>query len=644
MYTITETKTVPNYETIMYRVKIAVDTAEEIPTPLDEWAVGSEMEVYENGGSRYKLGTDREWYPVNFKKGSGGGDNSEVADQVNQNTSSISLLTGRVSRIETNIGGHTVKSDVPEDAKFTDTVYDDSEVREDIEQNKTDILSVEEEIVNLKAQGVQQTPLFAESIEWLEENGDTSKLYLLPDGNIWAYAKGLVANKENQYNSDTAKFNVRLHPAYIGTENEPWRVCNGLVYVEIDGIDFTEKSSYIIRFNGVTIARHTNMGITGQVIFLNQSSATPWDLTGYSSSKYTDSTGSFVFNQDDNGYYIDLMDANPATDTKRIFFGICLADNTAINATNCENLFVECVPLTTYTTEYSWRDTGIAYVDENANTTIYVNGNTGDDTNVGKQSSPLKTIQKAIDRGANLILVESGVYSETVNIEIDNVHICLGSYPNFDTSVPKLEKIQVNNMIITNCNNITIENVEVIGNTASAFYAKNVSNLNMVECSAHDGSNIGFELYNVNGRFSGCTSYNLDYQGNPDDHVDGFNIHGYGYTEFINCSAWNCGDDGISHHDGCTGLISGGEFYGCGKGGVSSPTYGAEITIDGVYCHDNIYGIYAVSSGSKAYIKNCVLKNNSSHDLVVGSGVVGFAWNNIYDTKSLADGFIEFTT
>lgn len=149
MYTITETKTVPNYDTITYRVKIAVDTAEEIPIPLDEWAVGSEMEVYENSGSRYKLGTDREWYPVNFKKGSGGGDNSEVADQVNQNTSSISLLTGRVSRIETNIGGHTVKSDVPENAVFTDTVYDDSEVREDIEQNKTDILLLGDKISSL---------------------------------------------------------------------------------------------------------------------------------------------------------------------------------------------------------------------------------------------------------------------------------------------------------------------------------------------------------------------------------------------------------------------------------------------------------------------------------------------------------------
>lgn len=43
---------------------------------------------------------------------------------------------------------------------------------------------VDSEITNLKAQGVQQTPLFANSIE---ECVDTSKVYVLPDGYIYAY-------------------------------------------------------------------------------------------------------------------------------------------------------------------------------------------------------------------------------------------------------------------------------------------------------------------------------------------------------------------------------------------------------------------------------------------------------------------------
>lgn len=485
---------------------------------------------------------------------------------------------------------------------------------------------------------------------------DTSKVYLGSNGNLWVYTKGFTEQKTNQYIPDTAKFNYRLHHSYIGTENETWRVGKGWMYIEIDGIDLTDKTSYIIRISGVEIIRHS-FGATGGVSFFNQPASTPFDLTGHTSSQYFDFTGNLVIHQDDAGYYFDLMDANPAADTVRCIFGITLADNVNISVVDCENLFIECVPLTTYIEEYNWRDTGIAYmnyvltdndttiiaekVDKKINAVMYVDGETGDDSNVGNQGSPLKTIQRAIDSGVSLILVKSGVYDETVTITRNRVHIYLYDYPNFSTDVPRLEKIQVNNMVIRNCNDVTVEDVEVIGNTVSAFYAKNVSNLNMVECTAHDGECIGFELYNVNGRFSGCTAYNLDHQGDALDHVDGFNIHGYGYTEFINCSAWNCGDDGISHHDGCTGLISGGEFYGCGKGGVSSPTNGAEVTVEDVYSHDNVYGIYAVSAGSKAYIKNCVLKNNT-YDLTVGQNVTGFAWNNIYNTKSIAEGFTEF--
>lgn len=48
---------------------------------------------------------------------------------------------------------------------------------------------VDGEIADSKAQGVQQTPLFAESEKWLNDNGDTAKLYVLPDGMIYAYSE-----------------------------------------------------------------------------------------------------------------------------------------------------------------------------------------------------------------------------------------------------------------------------------------------------------------------------------------------------------------------------------------------------------------------------------------------------------------------
>ena len=47
------------------------------------------------------------------------------------------------------LDGHTVKSNVPENAKFTDTVYDDTEIKAQIEKNETDISSLDDKISSL---------------------------------------------------------------------------------------------------------------------------------------------------------------------------------------------------------------------------------------------------------------------------------------------------------------------------------------------------------------------------------------------------------------------------------------------------------------------------------------------------------------
>lgn len=94
---------------------------------------------------------------------------------------------------------------------------------------------------------------------------------------------------------------------------------------------------------------------------------------------------------------------------------------------------------------------------------------------------------------------------------------------------------------------------------------------------------------------------------------DGYNMHGLGDTNFWNCDGHFNGDDGISHHDGCTGSINGGVWSNNGKGGISSPTYGAGVSIDGVWSHDNAYGIYAVADDkqeSKVVIKNSLITGN----------------------------------
>lgn len=362
---------------------------------------------------------------ANGKDGSNGQDGySPIATVTQTETGATITITDKNGTTTTNItngkdgkdgvdGANGEKGDTP--VKGTDYWTDEDK----------------EEIVGAVVGKAEFIPTYASTVD---DMTDTSKLYLGSNGNIWAYTEKLTENKVNQYVDDKAKYDVRLHPSYVGTENEPWRVCKGLVYVEIDGIDLTNKTSYIIRFSGVTVARHSAMGITGQVVFLDQSSSTQWDLTGYTSATYTDSTGKFVFKQDDNGYYIDLMDANPSADTKRIFFGICVADNTSVSSTDCENLFVECVPFTTYTPEYNWNDTGITYANyamTDADTTaiadklynykvVYVDGDAGNDANKGSQDSPMKSIQTAINSGAKTIYCKPGIYNEA--LQMNNIH------------------------------------------------------------------------------------------------------------------------------------------------------------------------------------------------------------------------------
>lgn len=277
------------------------------------------------------------------------------------------------------------------------------------------------------------------------------------------------------------------------------------------------------------------------------------------------------------------------------------------------------------------------------NVAVYVDGVNGDDTNDGSKNAPFKTIQKGVDSNKRFVYVAAGEYTETVYIDSrDDITIQPLTYPNFDKAVPNIPLIVINGentrargMQITNCGNVELINIHCDNCTQDSFYIKNVSYLDMVHCVASNNTEAdrnGFKLYNVNGVIRDCMAYNIV--------RDGFNIHGYGYTEFINCIAYNCGDDGISHHDGCTGLIWGGEYYNCGKGGVSSPTYGADVTIQGVYSHDNVYGIYVVSgegyATSKGKIANCVIKNNTRYDIYLG-GCEIIAWNNIYDTKSTVE-------
>lgn len=63
---------------------------------------------------------------------------------------------------------------------------------------------VDSEISDLKTQGIQQTPLFANNIEELEAIGDKTKMYVLPNGYIYAYLYSeIVTEPENEIPKST---------------------------------------------------------------------------------------------------------------------------------------------------------------------------------------------------------------------------------------------------------------------------------------------------------------------------------------------------------------------------------------------------------------------------------------------------------
>lgn len=281
----------------------------------------------------------------------------------------------------------------------------------------------------------------------------------------------------------------------------------------------------------------------------------------------------------------------------------------------------------------------------------YVDGANGSDANGGSASAPYKTISYAIAKGHTIIKVAPGEYAESLSLSgRSNIAFCVWEYPTYaleswDTPMVHItggtDKTISYGVQMIECSEIKFDGFWFDNTSAEPVYARDVFGLEMRNCIASNAGTDknGFRLINTSGRFVDCKAYNA---------YDGFNIHGYGDTTFENCIAYDCTDDGLSHHDACTGTVIGGEYYGCAKGGISTPTHNAVVNVYGAYCHDNTkYGIYVdtdtaqSSPHTRGIISGCLLKNNGLADIYVRNAAV-IAWNNKYDNKTI-DATATFT-
>lgn len=178
--------------------------------------------------------------------------------------------------------------------------------------------------------------------------------------------------------------------------------------------------------------------------------------------------------------------------------------------------------------------------------------------------------------------------------------------------------------------NITLRGIEVLYAEYQGFYVRKNSFIHLVDCvTRYSQKADGFSADYSDGRFDGCISTH--------NRNDGFNVHGYGRTDYYDCVGMYNGDDGISHHDGCSGVIIGGEWAHNGKGGVSSPTYGAQVDVYTAVCHHNAYGIYAVGDESSVartvrMTGNVCYDNSTAGILVAYVAVLGY--NNHFDNNT----------
>ncbi|MBP3630837.1 MAG: SGNH/GDSL hydrolase family protein [Clostridia bacterium] len=225
--------------------------------------------------------------------------------------------------------------------------------------------SLSEKIVNIQAQGSQSTTLFADSIEWLNENGDTTKPYVLPDGYIYAYTGKKVPTIHNA-NDGTAFINTRPSGSTNSSKDanttknglfttapisidKNWSSC----IVNISGLEklvpafYASLYVYYFDTNGTFIAYNAN-----NQIYKNDSSEL---LTSSAEEEITLPISIDVARANANraNYF-----ANAAY--IRITLGIKL--NSAITSADVENLVINFEKLNSEgDITYGWYSTGVSY-------------------------------------------------------------------------------------------------------------------------------------------------------------------------------------------------------------------------------------------------------------------------------------------
>lgn len=239
----------------------------------------------------------------------------------------------------------------------------------------------------------------------------------------------------------------------------------------------------------------------------------------------------------------------------------------------------------------------------------YVATNGSDETGNGTSEAPFATIRKALSQSNNIKLF-SGNYTESIVIKNRSNLSISSAQKTADTDTVTITASGTRVLDADNIDGLKLDDIMFSGANSYVAYIQNSRNVLVQNCKfTNSSSQSGLGFYRSDGIVYSCEA-----SGN---YNDGFNIHGHGCVDFINCTGKNNGGDGLSHHDKCTGSVIGGYWTGNTKGGISTPTYGAVVNISDAICEGNGYGMQIFGGDevteNTVHIKvtNVVFKDNT---------------------------------
>ena len=201
---------------------------------------------------------------------------------------------------------------------------------------------------------------YAESVEWLEANGDTSKKYSLPDGYVYAYMEKTV---EVTHNANDGSCSVDARPSANATVDTQLTDKNGCLTTAPIALD-KSKSDFTVSLSGLD-KLYLNYYAACYVYYFDASG----EWLGYINPGNATAGLGATLDSDNNLPLPSTFDVSKGTyfasaTQIRIMMGITA--NTSISADDYASLVINCAWLNSTEEVWGWYSTGVQHSNDKA--------------------------------------------------------------------------------------------------------------------------------------------------------------------------------------------------------------------------------------------------------------------------------------